>query len=272
MPNRRSPENESKVNMKGMHLFVKSLGPSDAPNLIILHGLLGTSDNWITLGKQFASRFHVHLIDQRNHGRSAHNDDHSYESMAADLLLFMDEQGIAKASIIGHSMGGKTAMMFAHHHPDRMEKLVVADMAARAYAPHHQPIFEALMTAPVQEAESRETIETHLMSHLNDSTVVAFLMKNLRREAVGGFHWRPNVHVLHRKLAEVVGKVPLAVHTIPTLVIYGGQSNYVNPADLIEFEQTCLQLETHEISQAGHWLHASHPAEFFEVVEHFLLA
>lgn len=258
--------------MNALPLFTKSMGQSESPDLIILHGLLGTSDNWISLGKQFASHFHVHLIDQRNHGRSAHSPDHSYESMAADLLNFMNERGMDKACIIGHSMGGKTALMFAHNHPDRVEKMVIADMAARGYTPHHQPIFEALMSAPLSNTESRGEVEAHLISHLSDQSMVAFLMKNLRREATGGFRWRPNVPVLHQALKDVVGEVPLEVHTIPTLVIYGGQSNYVNSADLEQFERSCLQLETHEIAQAGHWLHASHPTLFFDAVDGFLTA
>jgi len=251
-------------------LFSRTLGDESQPDLIILHGLLGTSDNWQTLGKQFAESHRVHLVDQRNHGRSPHHPEHDYPSMASDLLGFMEHQGIDRASIIGHSMGGKTALMFAHDHPERVEHLVVADMAARAYAPHHAPIFDALLSAPIASAADRGTIEDFLLERLSDVGMVAFLMKNLRREKAGGFTWRPNVDVLAHHLADVVAEVPLSMNTLPTLMIFGGASNYVNTADLDSFNTHCMQLETHRIEDAGHWLHASHPAEFFEVVSEFL--
>ena len=253
-----------------LELFSRELGEENAPNLVILHGLLGTSDNWQTLGKRFAETHLVHLIDQRNHGRSPHHPVHSYEAMAEDVLHYLDERNIQRASIIGHSMGGKTALVFAHRYPDRVQKLVIADMAARAYAPHHGPIFDALLSAPIQGAESRSVVEGHLMSRLDDVGVVAFLMKNLRREKSGGFTWRPNLTVLAPAIGAVVDEVPLGMNTLPTLAIYGGKSNYVNTDDLDQFQSACMQFQFHEIEDAGHWLHASHPDEFFEEVEDFL--
>ena len=253
-----------------LELFSRELGEAIAPNLVILHGLLGTSDNWQTLGKRFAETHRVHLIDQRNHGRSPHHPVHSYEAMAEDVLHYLDERNIQRASIIGHSMGGKTALVFAHRYPDRVQKLVIADMAARAYAPHHGPIFDALLSAPIEGAESRSVIENHLMARLDDVGVVAFLMKNLRREKSGGFTWRPNLAVLAPAIGAVVGQVPLGMNTLPTLAIYGEKSNYVNADDLDQFQSACMQFQSHEIEDAGHWLHASHPNEFFEEVVDFL--
>lgn len=253
-------------------LFYRELGGPDAPLLLILHGLLGTSDNWQSLAKQFAQSHRVHLIDQRNHGRSPHHPVHDYTAMAEDVLHHLDRTGVERASIIGHSMGGKTALMFAHLHPDRVQKLVVADMAARKYEPHHGPIFDALLTAPIGEAEGRGVVEQHLMEHLGDPGIVGFLMKNLRREKTGGFTWRPNLPVLAQALTAVVEAVPLGMNTLPTLAIYGGQSTYVNPQDLEAFGDACMQFQSHEIEGAGHWLHASHPEEFFEEVSEFLEA
>ena len=253
-----------------LELFSRELGEDNAPDLVILHGLLGTSDNWQTLGKRFAETHRVHLIDQRNHGRSPHHPVHSYEAMAKDLLHYLDERHIQRASIIGHSMGGKTALVFAHRHPDRVHKLVVADMAARAYAPHHGSIVDALLSAPIDSAESRSVVETHLTNRLDDAGVVAFLMKNLRREKSGGFTWRPNIAVLAPAIGAVVDEVPLSMNTLPTLAIYGGQSNYVDTSDLDQFQSACMQFQSHEIEGAGHWLHASHPEEFFEEVADFL--
>jgi pimeloyl-ACP methyl ester carboxylesterase len=258
------------MNSNPVPLFSRTLGDEGAPALIILHGLLGTSDNWQSLGKQFASTHRVHLVDQRNHGRSPHSEVHDYPVMAGDLERYLDEQGIQRASIIGHSMGGKTTLMFGHHHPDRVEKLVIADMAARAYQPHHGPIFDALLSAPIANAAGRNIIETHLMNRLKDAGVVGFLMKNLRREKSGGYTWRPNLPVLANTLSEVIAGVPLAMNTLPTLAIYGGQSNYVESDDLEQFQEACMQFQSHEIEEAGHWLHASHPDEFYEEVDAFL--
>jgi len=251
-------------------LFARNLGDTAAPPLIILHGLLGTSDNWQSLGKQFAETHYVHLLDQRNHGRSPHHASHRYRDMASDLCAYMDAENMQSAAILGHSMGGKTALVFAHENPERVDRLVIADMAARAYTPHHAPIFDALLTAPIAHATSRKEIESHVLARLQEPGMVAFLMKNLRREKSGGFTWRPNLHVLAESLNEVVGSVELETNTLPTLLIHGGQSDYVSSADLQLFDQRCLQLETHKIPEAGHWLHASHPREFFDVVSDFL--
>jgi len=251
-------------------LHARVLGNSDAPNLIVLHGLLGTSDNWQTLGKAYSATHCVHLIDQRNHGRSPHHDEHTYEAMAFDLQQYFEENKLHTASVLGHSMGGKTALMFAHLFPARIEKLIVADIASHSYLPHHQAIFDAVQSAPLQQAADRNAIQKHLQQQLNDPGVVAFLMKNARRRKEGGFQWRPNVNVLSKALGAVIGEVPLETNTLPTLVIYGGQSNYVDDNALETFDEACLQLDTHCISGAGHWLHASHPDEFKEVTLEFL--
>ena len=253
-------------------LFFKTLGDVSNPALIILHGLLGTSDNWQTLGKAYSASFYVVLIDQRNHGRSPHFDQHNYSDLAEDLRSFMEDQGIKKASILGHSMGGKAALMFADSYPDQIDKLIIADIAPRAYVSDHESVFEALLSAPIHEASDRGVIEQHLLSQLDDASLVGFLMKGLRRDSKNGFNWRPNIKVLREALSTIVGEVPLSVNTWPVLVIYGGQSSYVEPSDIQRFEQTCMQLEVHRMPEEGHWLHASNPKEFFALTEEFLLS
>jgi len=251
-------------------LFARVLGSEGNPPLIILHGLLGTSDNWQTLGKRFAESHEVHLLDQRNHGRSEHTAEHNYEAMANDLLHYINNAGLEEIDLLGHSMGAKTALTFADQHPDRIHSLVIADMAARAYSPHHQLIFEALAEAPITTAESRSEIEEFLLRKLDDASMVSFLMKNLKRSRSSGFQWRPNILVLKGALDSIVERVPLEINTTPTLVIYGGDSNYVSSDDVDEFEEQCMQLEIHRIEGAGHWLHASHPEEFYTAVNTFL--
>lgn len=243
----------------------------DAPHLVILHGLLGSSDNWQTLGKRYAESHHVWMLDARNHGRSAHDPLHSYEAMAQDVVDFLDAQGLEKVRLLGHSMGGKTVLLLSQQHPDRIEKLIVADIAARAYTPHHGPIFEALMATSPDTAKSREDIQLALAHALNgDPVLVPFLMKGLHRKKEGGFAWRFNVPVLQDTLNDVVGHIDLGLNTLPALFIRGSESDYVSDEDLELLEEHFLHMDHHTIHGAGHWLHAQAPEEFFEVTADFL--
>jgi len=246
-------------------------GHAHAPHLLILHGLLGSSDNWQTLGKRYAESHHVWMLDGRNHGRSPHDPIHSYAAMAQDVIDFMDAQGIAKASLLGHSMGGKTVLLLSQCHPERIEKFIVADIAARAYTPHHGPIFDALMATDPASAPSREAIQSQLSAALDgDPVLVPFLMKGLHRLKEGGFAWRFNVPVLHDTLQGVVGAIELGLNTLPALFIRGSESNYVSDEDLELLEAHFLHMDHHTIQGAGHWLHAQAPEEFFEVTADFL--
>ena len=242
-----------------------------APHLLILHGLLGSSDNWQTLGKRYAESHHVWMLDARNHGRSPHEPVHTYEAMAQDVVDFMDTQGIVKASLLGHSMGGKTVLLLSQLHPGRVDKLVVADIAARAYTPHHGPIFDALMATDPASAPSRDAIQSQLSEALDgDPVLVPFLMKGLHRMKEGGFAWRFNVPVLHATLQDVVGHIELGLNTLPALFIRGSESDYVSDDDLDLLEDHFLHMDHHTIQGAGHWLHAQAPDEFFDVTADFL--
>ena len=242
-----------------------------APHLVILHGLLGSSDNWQTLGKRYAETHHVWMLDARNHGKSPHDAIHSYEAMAQDVVEFLDQNGIDKARLIGHSMGGKTVLWLSQHHPDRIDKMVVADIAARAYAPHHGPIFDALMETSPGSASGREEVEATLNQRLNhDPVLVPFLMKGLHRLKEGGFAWRFNVPTLQSTLHDVVGSIELGINTLPALFIRGSESEDVSEDDLDDLADAFLHMDHHTIQGAGHWLHAQAPDEFFEVTADFL--
>lgn len=254
----------------GLNLFSRILGEG-SQHLVILHGLLGSADNWQTLGKRYAEDFTVHLVDARNHGRSPHSEDHSYDLMAADLLEYLNSHGISKAHLLGHSMGGKTVMAFAEKHPERVSKLIVADIAPRAYTPHHGPIFDALLSTDPSSANSREEVQAILESQLgNEPTLVPFLMKGLYRVKEGGYNWRFNVETLSKTLSSVTEEINLTVSTIPTLFIRGLNSNYVGDEELERMENFYMQLETADIEDAGHWLHAEKHDEFFEITSEFL--
>lgn len=150
-------------------------------SLCILHGLFGSADNWQSLGKDFADNYTVYFIDQRNHGRSEHQLIHTYEGMAEDLERLMDHENIEKAHVLGHSMGGKTAMRFAQMFESRVDKLVVADMGVKEYQPHHQLILQALNSFDPEKIDSRSVAEDHIREYVEEEGVVQFLLKNLYR-------------------------------------------------------------------------------------------
>tara|TARA_B110000444_G_scaffold259191_1_gene302159 strand:- start:3488 stop:4261 length:774 start_codon:yes stop_codon:yes gene_type:complete len=255
-----------------MELYSRVLGEKGAPHLIILHGLLGSSDNWQTLGKKYADSFRVHLVDARNHGKSPHTSEHNYDLMTEDLLRYLDSNNIEKASFLGHSMGGKTVMMFADRYPNRVDKLIVADIAPRAYEAHHNTMFEALTSTKPGSATSRGEVELCLREKLGDNdTLLSFLMKGLHRKKGGRYDWRYNVDLLSDTLENITSEIVLSMNTIPTLFIRGLNSNYVSDADLEKLEDVYIQLETADIEGSGHWLHSEKPEEFLEITTDFLL-
>lgn len=255
----------------GVELFSRVLGEENDRDLIILHGLLGSADNWQTLGKRYAEDYRVHLVDARNHGRSPNDECHSYDLMVGDLLKYLDDKGIEKATLLGHSMGGKTVMHFAEKHPERVAKLIVADIAPRAYKAHHGPIFNALLATDPSNAKSRESIEAVLREGLGDEKVlIPFLMKGLYRIKEGGYDWRFNVPVLFETLESVTENIEVSMSTLPALFIRGLNSSYVSDEDLDLLEDVYMQLQTVDIEDAGHWLHAEKPEEFFEATSEFL--
>lgn len=257
-----------------MELFHRILGnhPIDGalPPLVVLHGLLGSSDNWQTLGLQWAAHRPVILVDQRNHGRSPHHPSHGYPDMVIDLLDTLDLLGVPRADILGHSMGGKTAMHFADRHAARCRSLIVADMAPIAYPPHHTPLFEAMEALDLGGLTRRSEAETQLSARIAEPGVLQFLLKGLYRAEPARFAWRFNLPVLRRHLADMTGSLPLGKLEMPALAIYGTRSDYVPGRGLEALNRhfTSLQLASLD---AGHWLHAEHPAAFKSAVEDFLV-
>jgi pimeloyl-ACP methyl ester carboxylesterase len=239
--------------------------------VILLHGLFGSSDNWHTVAQRLAETFHVLVLDQRNHGQSPHSAEMDYPIMAADVDRFLAARGIERARVIGHSMGGKTAMQLALHFPQRVEQLVVADMAPRAYAPAHDKIFAALLALDLPMFQTRSQIEDALAPEIPNPVLRRFLLKNLGRNPDGGFFWKINLRDIatnYWRLREpVAGDAPFAG---PTLFIRGGKSKYLQPEDepLIREWFPAAQIQT--IEEAGHWIHADQPEEFLRLVLDFL--
>ncbi len=252
-----------------MELNFKVLGEGEP--LIILHGLFGMLDNWQTLGRQFAEEFKVYLVDQRNHGKSPHDPIMDYASMAEDLFDLMLDEDISSANIMGHSMGGKTVMQFAHMHPEKVHKLIVVDMAPRAYESGHRPIFEALYQVDLNLVENRTDAEEMLAQGIKDEGIRLFLLKNLKRKKEGGYEWKMNLDAIFRHypdiLSPIQNEIPFAN---PALFIRGARSNYILDADFDLIKEQFTDAEIATVEDAGHWVHAEAPEELLQLVLDFL--
>ena len=239
---------------------------------VILHGFLGMSDNWKTLGTRWAEAgYEVHLLDQRNHGRSFHSDKFSYEVMAEDLKKYCEEHSLNEIILLGHSMGGKVAMQFAVTHPEMVSKLIVADIGPKAYPPHHQDILKALSMLDFSKIKSRGEAEDILSEYIKDEGTRLFLLKNLYRKSKDELGLRVNLPILSKKINEVgVALSENAVFNGDTLFLGGEKSGYIEPMDELLIKKHFPKAKIETISKAGHWLHAENPDEFYENVMIFL--
>jgi len=252
-----------------MKLNFKKTGHGEP--LIILHGLFGSADNWFSIAKELEKDFTLYMIDQRNHGDSPKSEDWDYEVMAQDLKEFMDDQGIAPAFLMGHSMGGKTAMTFAMRYPEKVNKLIVADIAPRFYPLHHQHILEGLNAIPIETLKSRKEADDILSEYIKIPGIRQFLLKSIGRGENGGFEWKINLPVITEKIANVGD--PLKSDTPfdkPTLFMGGENSDYIKPEDKKEIDSLFPNSHIIYIKNAGHWLHAEQPAAVVETVKAFL--
>ncbi len=239
---------------------------------IILHGFLGSGDNWKTLGNQFAEDgYQVHLMDQRNHGHSFHSENFSYEIMAQDLANYLAHHSIEECILLGHSMGGKTAMQFAVNHPEKVSKLLVADIGPKAYPQHHQDILKALSLLDFSKIKSRGKADTVLSEYIKDKGTRQFLLKNLYWKEKGTLGLRINLPILSEKIIEVGKALPRdSVFTKPTLFLRGAKSGYIEGMDELLIHKHFPKAGIVTISNAGHWLHAENPSEFHQNVIKFL--
>jgi len=196
--------------------------------VIILHGLFGMLDNWQSFAKKLAKEYQVISIDQRNHGRSFHSDEFSYEHMAADLSSFLEERWIHECYIIGHSMGGKTAMRYTLDNPDKVGKLVVVDIAPEKTPDRHSDILDALESLDLSKINSRKQADVELEKKIGNAGTRLFLLKNLKRKG-NDFSWRMNLSVLIEKYNEVGREIEGDVVDTPALFIDGALSNYIHP-------------------------------------------
>jgi pimeloyl-ACP methyl ester carboxylesterase len=251
-------------------LNIKVIG--EGQPLIILHGLFGSLDNWITLGKRFAQDFKVILVDQRNHGKSFHDDLFNYSEMADDLNNLIDSLELEKPILLGHSMGGKTAMQYAAFHSVNIDKLIIADIGPKFYPVHHAVIIDALKAVNVSSIQKREDVDIELTGLIPERGIRTFLMKNLKRDEGGQFGWKMNLNGISDSIEEV-GK-PLDYYLpieTPTLFIRGSESQYIKDEDFEDIVEIFPEAKFSTIDGSGHWLHADNPKIFYELVMNFIL-
>ena len=267
-----------------MELFFRTFG--EGPPLIILHGLYGSSENWVSIGKSLAEHFRVFLPDQRNHGRSPHSELHDYPSMRDDLLRFMDRQNLEKANLMGHSMGGKVIMHLAIQESARVDSLIVIDIAPQAYdisevtsqVKTHTRILEAMLAVDFTHVHSREDVNTQLARSIYSPRIRRFLLKNVERTDQGEYRWTINVGVIKAALPRVLdGLDPdacigrRATTGFPVLFIRGGESDYITDEMIPGIRSIFPGAEIVTIPDAGHWLHVERSSMLLKTVRYFLL-
>lgn len=252
-----------------MKLHYNELG--EGKPFVILHGLFGYSDNWHSHAIKLSEYFRVINVDQRNHGHSGWSDEHTYEAMAADLFELFNELNLQDAVLMGHSMGGKTAMRFAQLHPERLSKLIVVDMGIKSYPMHHQEILRGLHSIDLDTVHTRGEAEKAMSEIISSAGVRQFLLKNLYWKEKGKLSWRMNIPVLEQEMPEILKALPDQEVMIPTLFIKGALSNYILEEDWDSIEEIFPDSELVIIENAGHWVHSENPSDFLNTVLGFCL-
>jgi len=268
-----------------MKLFFRKYGEAGPP-LVIVHGLYGTGDNWVSIARELSDNFEVYVVDQRNHGQSPHSEIHDYPAMREDLREFMDDQGIEKAVLIGHSMGGKTIMSFAMEWPERVASLVSVDIAPKSYsklalasrkAPNHSGMIDALLAMDLENAESREELDLELRPRIASDRIRSFLLKNVRRDNSGKFSWRINLESLNNNLEKIFEGMDRStilaeggITGFPVLFISGANSDYILPGDHQLIRSIFPVADIVSLPGAGHWVHAEQPALLVKTIKYFL--
>lgn len=240
--------------------------------LIILHGYFGMGDNWKShANKLTKDGFEVHLIDQRNHGRSFHSDRFDYDLMVEDLSVYLEYHKIEKLHLLGHSMGGKTAMLFATKNNELVEKLIIADISPKNYPPHHTAILAALNSVDFTIQNSRKLVDQKLAELIREVGVRQFLLKSLYWKEKGKLDFRFNLKSLTENNNEVGTALPsFSVFRGDTLFLSGENSEYISNDDMplirTHFPKSTIQV----VKNAGHWLHAENPDDFYKFLVEFI--
>lgn len=254
-----------------MELFYREFGEGQA--IIILHGLFGQSDNWVTIGRRIAGQFHVFIPDQRNHGQSPHTSIHSFPAMADDLAQLIEEHEIENPIIIGHSMGGKVAMTYALENPQKVQKLVVIDISPRKYPERiiHTQVITQMMGIDLDSIKTRTEVEKILDSGISDPRVRMFILKNLYYKIHGRLAWRLNLEAINQSMDLLFDSITSENQfTGKTMFIRGGNSDYITEADISLIKSLFPESVIKTISGASHWVHADAPEQLCYLLSEFL--
>lgn len=246
-----------------MNLNSRILGSSEK-KLVILHGFLGSLDNWITIGRKLELlNLEVHLVDLRNHGKSFHSKDFSYNHMCIDLKKYLDSKNIKKTSILGHSMGGKVVFSFLENHENYLDKIIIADILPVEYKNSYDYIFQSLKSINPRTLTKRIEFEEHLKNYFDDKLFISFLSKNLTRDENGNFKLKFNLIILSKKFDEVLKAIkPPRIIDKEINLIYGSKSDYITEIKLNDSLQYFSNLKLSVIENAGHWLHYEKQDDF----------
>jgi len=256
-----------------MKLFFRHMGKGNP--VVILHGLLGLSDNWVTFGRQLALDFEVFVPDLRNHGQSPHDPVFNFPILVEDLHELIEDQSLQKVNLIGHSLGGKTAMFFALKYPDLLDKLVVVDIALRKYSPNleHQMLIDAMMEVDFSSARSRSDVDRQLEHNVHSLKLRQFLLKNIYWKDKETLGWRVNLPVLKESLPRMLEGIGQDKKFLnPVLLVRGGLSDYITDDDLPAMVKQFPRTSVQTLANASHWVHADIPGEFYNLVHEFLVA
>ena len=256
-----------------MQLFFRHYGESGNQPLIILHGIFGVSDNWVTYGKRISQEgFEVFVVDQRNHGQSPQSDNFNYLALTDDLFDFIDEHEIEDPIILGHSMGGKVAMRFALENPTMLSKLIVVDISLKAYGPRtsHKNILKAMKSVDLTQVKNRQQVEDQIESLVPDLRVRQFVMKNLHRKEKDVFEWKIYIPGIDNNLDLLFDGIDtITKFQKPTLFVKGGNSDYILLEDYEQIRYNFPNAEIITIADASHWVHVESPERFYQLTMGF---
>ena len=242
--------------------------------LIILHGIFGISDNWVTFGKRIAGLgYCVYVLDQRNHGHSQHHHAFNYYALTEDLAEFCEQHEIHMPVILGHSMGGKVAMRYTLENPGDVSALIVVDTSMRTYVSHtyHRQLIDAMKSVDFSEVKSREDVEKHLAHLIDSPRIRKFLMKNLFWKEKSLLAWRINLDAIDLNLDSMYdGVFYSTIFNKPALFVRGGKSDYIIEEDIPDIKKNFPNMDLATIAKGTHWVHADDPEAFFNIVSSFL--
>lgn len=243
---------------------------SGSNHLIILHGLLGMGDNWKTIANKLSEYdYKIHLLDQRNHGKSFHSNIMNYDVMTSDVYNYLNHKKINKCDILGHSMGGKVAINFSLHYSEFVRKMIIVDIAPRQYEPKFNYLFEIMSNLDLANFSSRSEIQNKLNLEITNKSLVLFLLKNISRDNNNQFKFKPNIDILHKSLTILMDQIFINKKiNINTTFIKGEKSNYINDSDVIFINNYFKNSQLIEIKNSGHWVHSENPKDFLSSLIH----